>query len=80
MPVNADSASGRLKQHAKAWLRARADECTTCRDCGADVGPWDECCGNCGRGNPARVASSAAVAVVVVVGFVLIGVIATALI
>lgn len=75
----AERAFGRLKQHIAHWLRARANECTTCRDCDCEVGPWDDCCNNCGRGNPAQVGSSAIVALAVVVGLVLIAVLATAI-
>jgi hypothetical protein len=71
--------AGRLKHYVAQWFQARADECTTCRDCGSQVGPWDECCNNCGRGNPARVASSAIIALIVSVGFVFIAVLATAI-
>ena len=56
-------AANRIRAQLGGWLRARADECTSCRDCGGQVAPWDECCNNCGRGNPAEVSSSAVVAV-----------------
>jgi hypothetical protein len=49
--------------HSKRWCRDRLQECITCRQCGTAVRFWDECCGHCGCGQPAKVATSAVVAV-----------------
>ena len=67
-----------VREQAARWFRKRAEECMTCRDCDAKVAPWDDCCSNCGRGNPARVSTSAGFAVAIVCGLALIAVLAIA--
>lgn len=46
------------------WFCRRAKECGRCRDCGVEVSPWDDYCGNCECGQPASVPISAGIALV----------------
>jgi hypothetical protein len=44
---------------ARRTLKAWAADCSTCRECGARVGPFDEICTVCSAAHPARLRPSA---------------------
>lgn len=53
-----------LGDSISTWARARVQECTHCRVCGHSVTPLDRYCAGCGQQDPARVAPSAALPLV----------------
>lgn len=44
---------------AQSWIKQCVGESTHCRECGADISPFDKLCHNCGQGDPAKVTVSA---------------------
>lgn len=54
-------ATGWFKAAIERWLDERRRECHRCCDCQHPVGPWDEFCSHCGRGQPAKASAWAGI-------------------
>jgi hypothetical protein len=66
MASRISNATGWCKTAVERWFDDRRLECRRYCDCQHPVGPWDEFCSHCGRGNPAK--ASAWSGIVLVVG------------
>jgi uncharacterized OB-fold protein len=65
MNQHTSTAVDRFRDKMDHWFNTRIGECVHCRQCGANVSPWDDVCPTCGSGAPAKVSSSAGIVLVV---------------
>ena len=70
--------AGRIRSSIKRWFHSRMHECVRCRHCEGAVRPWDSYCPTCGQSDPAKLAASAVV--YLVLGFVFLAMVLSYLI